>query len=160
MHANSFSAFKLRKGLNLEKVIVKAQSDTDSSSQDKIKDQPQDGQKDGQTNKRPHAPLDSKAVEEYTRRKPTAIPTFSVTDDSHIEVASVQHEFSQSMAENHFDKTIFEAEATGVIKGVTLGGNYGKTNEKSSGNSEAEKKVEKTLVATYRVRQLQQYFYN
>ncbi|KAG9495541.1 hypothetical protein J7337_013790 [Fusarium musae] len=68
-----------------------------------------------------------------------------------IEIASVQHEFGYSMAQNHFDKNVFEVEGSGVVEGITLGANAAFSNEQSSGSATSTKQVAKTLIATYKV---------
>jgi hypothetical protein len=43
--------------------------------------------------------------------KPSSFPSFVVNDSSKVEVVMVEHEFQQSMAQNHFTSTSFEASA-------------------------------------------------
>lgn len=56
-------------------------------------------------------PLQANDVKEYMPPKPQGIPSFMINDQSSIQIAATQHEFSQSMATNHFDSTTFEASA-------------------------------------------------
>ena len=47
-------------------------------------------------------------LREYIPVKPAGIPNFAVNDQSKIDIASTQHDFQQSMAENHFTASSFE----------------------------------------------------
>ncbi|KAF5681217.1 hypothetical protein FHETE_6 [Fusarium heterosporum] len=156
------AAFKLRKGLNLEKVkivirenldptpVVKVDShDTETASSDVEKEK----QKSSSTRREQPKlePLQVSDVKEYMQPKPQGIPSFMITDQSSIQIAATQHEFSQSMATNHFDSTIFEAGASGSFKGVTVGAEAGVADEDATGSASSNKSVAKTLVANYQV---------
>ncbi|KAK3984474.1 hypothetical protein QBC44DRAFT_385726 [Cladorrhinum sp. PSN332] len=161
------AAFKLRRGLNLEKVVVKVEkpapeedkpsnTDVPANSPDNEHEISSSQGNDAQAKPKPAEkktppPLKEGDIKEFVPRKPHGIPSFSVTDDCHIEVAAVQHEFAHSMAENHFDRTSFEFEAAGVIKGVSLGAQAGASTENENGRTSSNKSITKTLIATYRV---------
>ncbi|KAM0543698.1 hypothetical protein ACHAPJ_012147 [Fusarium lateritium] len=147
-------AFKLRDGLNLVKVTSQPPPEASDNPPTLYSESAGDGAfEDGTeqiTGKRLQ-PLQSQDVKQFVARKCQAIPSFAVNDDCDIDVASVQHDFAYSMATNHFDKTIFEAEASGSMAGVTIGANGGVSTEKSSGATSSDKSLTKTLVATYNV---------
>ncbi|VUC31602.1 unnamed protein product [Clonostachys rosea] len=159
------AAFRLRQGLNLEKVKIKIEEDAPTPTEQppaETKSEEKQIEGNGKTDDEKAVvkaappppkpkPLQVEDVQEFMPRKPQGIPNFSVTDDSTIEVAAYQHEFAQSMAENHFDKTTFEIEASGVIKGVTVGAQGGVSTENESGKTSSFKTMSKTLVATYRI---------
>ncbi|WAO95448.1 Hypothetical protein NCS54_01307100 [Fusarium falciforme] len=126
------AAFRLRKGLNLEKVNVKVEKVSTPTPSATDKKQDQEHSESGSDDKDPKskAKEDSAApttdeMKEYMPRKAHGIPNFMVNDDSSIEVAAVRHAFSQSMAENHFDKTTFDFEASGGFRGITAGAQGG-----------------------------------
>jgi len=97
-------AFKLRRGLNLEpvkrKVIVPPRKpegeevDPNSEATELAKKQ--------------NEPPTDEDMQEFRHIKPYGIPSYSINDRSKIEIASISHEFQQSMAENHFTSSSFE----------------------------------------------------
>ncbi|KAI8653043.1 hypothetical protein NCS55_01287800 [Fusarium keratoplasticum] len=152
------NAFRLRKGLNLEKVNVKVEKVSTPTSSATDKKQDQGHSESGSDDKDPNSKAKEGSaaptpddMKEYMPRKAHGIPNFMVTDDSSIEVAAVRHAFSQSMAENHFDKTTFDFEASGGFRGITAGAQGGVAAQHGSGQSEATKGAEMSLVATYKI---------
>ncbi|KAF4996970.1 hypothetical protein FGRMN_4188 [Fusarium graminum] len=155
-------AFKLRKGLNLEKVkivvrenleptpVVKVDLDQTETKSNDVEKEQQEASPSRQEQPKLE-PLQVSDVKEYMQRKPHGIPSFMITDQSSIQIAATQHEFSQSMATNHFDSTIFEAGASGSFKGVTVGAEAGLATEHAKGSASSDKKVAKTLVANYQI---------
>lgn len=107
--------FRLRKGLNLEKVTIKQAATPKVDDARRRRVDSKSGELDESDSDveivRKRKPLSPDDIKEYGPRKAQGIPNFSVTDDTNIEVVAIRHEFSHSMAENHFDKTTFEFEA-------------------------------------------------
>jgi len=106
-------AFRLRKGLNLEKVKVKVEPEVPIPiERPPLTENGVTKPNDESTNSpEPKLqPLQVDDVKEYMTRKPQGILSFSITDDTRIDVAAVQREFSWSMTENYFDKSTFEFE--------------------------------------------------
>ncbi|KAM0425767.1 hypothetical protein ACHAPT_009017 [Fusarium lateritium] len=151
------AAFRLRKGLNLEKVKVKVDKEpapTPSTADKEDQGHDEGGSDDKPSNTKEKGDpntLKPEDIKEYMPRKAHGIPNFMITDDSSIEVAAIRHEFSQSMAENHFDKTTFDFETSAGFRGVTVGGQGGVGTQHGSGHAGGSKAVTQSLVATYKI---------
>ncbi len=98
-------AFKLRKGLNLDPVKKRA-----IVFSPKLEGDPE-GALDSEAaeiERKKNEPPNAEDLEEFRFPKPYGIPSYAINDRSKIEIASISHEFQQSMAENHFTASSFE----------------------------------------------------
>ncbi|KAJ5653740.1 hypothetical protein N7490_000743 [Penicillium lividum] len=79
-----------------------------------------------------------------------AIPSYSINDQSRIEVVNVTSNFQESMAKNHFSASSIEASASGGWGGFSVGITGGASEESSSGATTASKQVSKKMIASYK----------
>ncbi|MCJ1388515.1 hypothetical protein MMC18_001362 [Xylographa bjoerkii] len=82
--------------------------------------------------------------------KPNAMPSFTVNDESRVEITLVSSELQESMAKNNFTATSFEAGGSGTFKGVEVGVKTAVGKQDELGVGKLETKSEKLMVANYK----------
>ncbi|KAF3403579.1 hypothetical protein F1880_009554 [Penicillium rolfsii] len=98
------------------------------------------------------APAPVSASPQLKYNKPERLPSFpsfTVNDNSKIEVTVAHHEIHVSMAKNNFSMTGFEAAASGSFFGVSASASGGFTDEKATGSGSTSDKKERTMIARY-----------
>ncbi|CAE6422703.1 unnamed protein product [Rhizoctonia solani] len=81
--------------------------------------------------------------------KANAIPNFTVTDESRIEITMVEHQFQESMAKSYFNSTSVEASVSGGFGGISVGISTGFSKSQSSEEKKSRNQNKKTFIGSY-----------
>ncbi|MCJ1406830.1 hypothetical protein MMC19_000900 [Ptychographa xylographoides] len=84
------------------------------------------------------------------RKKPNAIPSFTVTDESQVNISVVSSQLQESMAKNNFTADSFEIGGSASIKGVDINASKGSASRTDSGSGTSSTKMQKLMIANFR----------
>jgi hypothetical protein len=82
-------------------------------------------------------------------KKPNAIPAYRVTDDSKIEIVTVEDAKTESLVKNNFDNSSTEGKVTGGYGGVGVSASVGQSNDHQDGTGKTTKGFDRKMIGKY-----------